>query len=362
MFEAVIQVILVAAGAFVGIGLLVSYVKFERLREAAAKANAAEVEPRAALRIRISDRLGVGRKPAPFVVAIAGADGESTAAELESFLRARLRRADDVQPLEAGRVGLLLRLESDRQDAVWRRLREAWPTAGGKGELRIGAAAFPEDGAAAANLLERAEQRFVSGASEKATRAVPPTPENPAPDEPLDPLTGVLRSEDISLAMHKYVAGRRRENGAVSLLYADVYDLAGLNQRYGRAAGDETLRVFADILQRRLREEDLIGRLGDDDFLCALATAPADAARAAERVLAAVRETEVEAGGRKFHFTAHIGIAGFPDHGASTRALYDASETALAAARRKGHHAFALYEPEPVAPRLRAAERRRDRL
>ena len=360
MVEAVIQVALVAAGAFVALGLLVSYVKFERLREAAA-ANAALVDPRAALLIRISDRLGMGRKPSPFVLAIAGAEG-APAEVLETFLRARVRRGDDVRPLDEGRIALLLRMESARQGAVWQRLREAWAALPAGGELRVGAVAFPGEGDTAAGLLEFAERRWNEGAT-PAPAAEIPAAEAPAADEPIDPLTGVLRSEEVSLAMHKYVARCRRETGVVTLLYADVYDLAGINQRYGRPAGDETLRVFAGILQRCLREDDLIGRLGDDDFLCALAASPSDAARAAERLLAAARDTEVASGGRRFRFTAHVGLAGHPDHGGSTRALFDAAEAALAAARRKGHHALAIYERSALAPpKPRPAERHRDRL
>ena len=225
---------------------------------------------------------------------------------------------------------------------------------------RFATASFPWDGSTANALLGAAESAPVAEPSPILTSDDAYEP--PQADENTDPLTGALKAERVSLAMHKFVARCRREDRPVCLLYLDVGDLDGINQRMGTAAGDAVLKTAAGVLLRRLRESDLIGRLDGGSFLIAAACAPADAGKVAARIIDEIRETAVRVDAGTLHFTVNIGIAGFPDHGGTTRVLFDAAESALAAARRVGRNTFAVYTPGPARPSRFQEQRAKDRL
>ncbi len=340
MVGILLQIFAVGVVAFAVITLVLSYLKYERLHEAARSENTKELTPRDAFLLQISGLLGIGRRLFEFVVVCISTPSSCPPMPgLEERIRRHLRRTDIVRLLGEGRAGIIAHTTSEHVPALVERLRAALTAELPEIPFTWGYSSFPLDGETAAALLMAAENR-----SPTAIPSAAPTPA-PAPTVRLDPLTGVLRSEDVDLAVHKYVARCRREGEPVSLIYADVAGLKMINERYGSKTGDAILRNFARVLERTLREDDLIGRIGDDDFLVAAACAPSGAACAAERVLRAVREDTVNVGTAAIHYAVHIGIAGHPDHGGSPRALFTAAECALAAARRKGRDTAVIYTP-----------------
>jgi len=360
MLASLLTVALVVIGAFFGIGLLVSYLKYERLHDAAAHENSGVASPRDVFLLRIAGRLASGRTADPFTVVLAEAEAPVSADALLAALRPRVRRGDDALALDGRRVGMIFGAERRRAGTILARVRGALSAEAGIAGVRFALASHPWDGSTAEALLAAAESApFDALASVlEAGDSIPP----PEADEYTDPLTGALKMERVSLAAHKYVAKCRRENRPVSLLYLDIGDLDVLQQRYGSAAGDGALKAAADVLLRRLRESDLIGRLDGGGFLAVADCAPAEAAKMAGRVIEGIRAAAVPVGQNAAHFTVNIGIAGYPDHGGATRVLFDAAEAALAAARRQGRNTFALYSRgQPRADHFQQ-QRARDRL
>jgi diguanylate cyclase (GGDEF)-like protein len=72
-----------------------------------------------------------------------------------------------------------------------------------------------------------------------------------------------------ALAQHGLSACKRLEKPA-TLLFFDLDDFKQINDLYGRAEGDNALKTFADVLLIAFRESDVIGRLGDDEFVALL--------------------------------------------------------------------------------------------
>ena len=90
-----------------------------------------------------------------------------------------------------------------------------------------------------------------------------------------DELTGCYNRASILRALEVNVAsGRRQADRAV--MFLDLDSFKEVNDRYGHAAGDELLRVVAQRLRGALRDEDLVGRIGGDEFLvvCPESAAP----------------------------------------------------------------------------------------
>ena len=337
MFTALVQTLLLAAGAFVVFALLLSYLKYEQLSDRARKASTA-ISPRDAFLLEMADRLGIGRRQTPFVVVVVSCTGWPEGTDVVEWTQRGLRRTDRVRLLNGGRLGILANTTADHAQALVDRLVAYLSDKQPQVQVRVGWAAFPQDGESASVLLQAAE----AGLGRPAAAAA----DSPDEEAPLDPLTGVLRPDQIELATHKYVARCRRDNMPVSLMYVDIVQLARINERYGADIGDAVLKNLADILQHSLREEDLIGRLGDDDFLVVAACSPAEAQKPAERVVDRVREAAIPLGVSAVHYAIRMGIAGSPDHGTGTRELFARAEAAWSAARRHGPNAVVVFSDQ----------------
>lgn len=103
--------------------------------------------------------------------------------------------------------------------------------------------------------------------------------------------------------------------GHVAVLNLDLNDFKQINDSEGHDAGDRALQIFASRLRGALRAEDMIVRMGGDEFICILIDAsPRAAAKTiAQRILKATAPP-VRVGDKAHHLTASIGIAiGAPD-------------------------------------------------
>ena len=149
----------------------------------------------------------------------------------------------------------------------------------------------------------------------------------------VDGLTGVANRRRCSEALSAEVARAARHGTALSLVLADLDDFKIVNDDHGHAAGDMVLREFADVLRSTLRETDLAGRWGGEEFLLLLpGTDAAGAAQLAERVRAAFAERPILASdGAPLGVTCSFGVAqhrpGEDEDeltGAADRALYRA--------------------------------------
>jgi diguanylate cyclase (GGDEF)-like protein len=152
-----------------------------------------------------------------------------------------------------------------------------------------------------------------------------------------DPLTGCAnRRYFLELAEHE-LARARRHAQEVSVLMLDLDHFKAVNDQYGHQVGDQVLRKFVEVGTLALRAEDVIGRLGGEEFAVLLPeTGSKEALEVAERLCRAVAETQVPLdGGVWLHFTTSIGVASWvPEEfsigtmlGRADRALYEAKST-----------------------------------
>jgi diguanylate cyclase (GGDEF)-like protein len=86
-----------------------------------------------------------------------------------------------------------------------------------------------------------------------------------------DLLTGCLNHASVMGELAERLPATRSGDLTVAL-FIDLDDFKGINDRYGHAAGDHVLRHIADSLHQVAREDDLVGRLGGDEFLVVMRT------------------------------------------------------------------------------------------
>jgi diguanylate cyclase (GGDEF)-like protein len=117
----------------------------------------------------------------------------------------------------------------------------------------------------------------------------------------------------------------------IALMMLDLDHFKRLNDGFGHACGDEALRVFADTARGVLRDHDLMGRLGGEEFAVALpGTGLEGALHAAERLRVAVAEAPLLSCAGTYRMTVSIGLV-----------MVDANEALTAALARADHALYA---------------------
>lgn len=124
-----------------------------------------------------------------------------------------------------------------------------------------------------------------------------------------DSLTGLYNRRHFMTLAEEACANTSLLSKPLCMLMFDLDHFKQVNDRYGHAAGDEALRSFARILQDSLRAQDLVCRMGGEEFAALLTdTSPADAVAAARRICRLVAETPVLSHGQSIALTVSIGL------------------------------------------------------
>ncbi len=153
----------------------------------------------------------------------------------------------------------------------------------------------------------------------------------------VDGLTGLANRRQCEEALASELARVERFGGPLALVVTDLDWFKDVNDRYGHPSGDAVLREFATLLQDTVRDIDLAGRWGGEEFLLILpGTDLAGGVQVAERIRAGLAGRIVlSPDGSPIPVTASFGVAATPP--ATTAAeLFSAADAALYEAKRNG--------------------------
>lgn len=158
----------------------------------------------------------------------------------------------------------------------------------------------------------------------------------------LDPLTGLLNRGALEQGVRRYLAG---EGACGALFMVDMDDFKKVNDRFGHAAGDALLREVARAIRGVFRAEDLLGRIGGDEFCLFAAGLQERAAlvQRAEQLLEAVHRVRIPAARDAFQVTLSVGAAACPEFGREYEALYERADIALYQAKCRGKNTICFY-------------------
>src|SRR5437016_2505021 len=123
-------------------------------------------------------------------------------------------------------------------------------------------------------------------------------------------LTGLANRAFFHERLKHAIQLRHDEGRATGLLYIDLDDFKGINDRWGHDLGDEVLHEIGKRIERSVRPGDTAARLGGDEFAVVLTepVTPDDAVAVAERLLAEIGKP-LESGPVPLYTAASIGIA-----------------------------------------------------
>lgn len=153
-----------------------------------------------------------------------------------------------------------------------------------------------------------------------------------------DHLTGLPNHRTLVAALDAETARARREGGPCALLFLDIDHFKSVNDTHGHSVGDAVLAEFAACVRACLREDDILGRWGGEEFLVLLPGRDAEEALwIGERVRAAVADHRLAAK-EGLSMTCSIGAVACPPQEAVRHSLVEAADQALYAAKRLGRN------------------------
>ncbi|MDN3919750.1 bifunctional diguanylate cyclase/phosphodiesterase [Roseateles violae] len=131
----------------------------------------------------------------------------------------------------------------------------------------------------------------------------------------------------------------------LAVLFVDLDGFKPINDSFGHAMGDAVLQEVGRRLLQAARDADTVARVGGDEFVLLLeGLADAEDGMGAARRIVEQFATPLEVDGQNLHLGASVGVVLFPDHGPGDK-LMARADAAMYAAKRRGGHGCALFEP-----------------
>ncbi len=174
-------------------------------------------------------------------------------------------------------------------------------------------------------------------------------------DASTDSKTGLWNARYFTSLYTRELERARRFERPLSFIMADLDLLRNINNTYGHLAGDVVLTGIANIIRQTIREYDVAGRFGGEEFAIVLPeTTTRDAMSLAERLREAVENASfsVPATGTKIHATLSLGVAAFPLDAQMANELIHEADIAVYQAKLKGRNCIISASEVPHSTKL----------
>lgn len=171
-----------------------------------------------------------------------------------------------------------------------------------------------------------------------------------------DALTGLPNRSLLVDRLARSIAGARREDSMIALLFIDLDRFKGVNDTLGHVMGDELLQMVAERLQVCVREVDTVARFGGDEFVVILEDVKQanDAAEVAKKIIAEL-DSAFSLANREVFIGASIGITLFPTDTDDPSSMLRNADMAMYRAKdagRNNYQFFTLTMNEQVQQRM----------
>ena len=159
-----------------------------------------------------------------------------------------------------------------------------------------------------------------------------------------DHLTGLFNRRYMEETLERELLRAARKQLSLGIIMLDVDDLKRFNDTWGHAAGDEILRELGSLLLRQVRGEDIACRYGGDEFIVVLPDASCEVTRErAEMICEYAKQFDLQFEGQSLAaVTLSLGVAVFPEHGATSTGILRAVDAALYRAKHEGRSRVVL--------------------
>ncbi len=161
-----------------------------------------------------------------------------------------------------------------------------------------------------------------------------------------DGLTGLFVRRYFLERLEEEVARAHRRQTSLAFLMVDLDHFKRINDTYGHLVGDRVLREVSHLIRRSVREMDLVGRYGGEEFGVALPEADrALGIQIADRIREAVQAAPIAAYDEKMRLTVSIGVALCPKDAKTAEELIESSDRAMYEAKGMGRNRTVAVSP-----------------
>jgi diguanylate cyclase (GGDEF)-like protein len=159
-----------------------------------------------------------------------------------------------------------------------------------------------------------------------------------------DPLSNLYNRRYIFDYLSNYCKDVLVEKTKLSVILFDIDDFKSVNDTFGHPVGDSVIKKLADLCHDVFRTEDIIGRIGGEEFLCILPRTDEKQCKViAERLLKKISQ-QVFPENPGLHITVSIGIASLSQISPTSEALYLHADAALYQAKHNGKNNVVIYQ------------------
>jgi diguanylate cyclase (GGDEF)-like protein len=158
-----------------------------------------------------------------------------------------------------------------------------------------------------------------------------------------DALTGAVNRGYLYALLDQRIQ-QTENNQSTTLMFIDLDHFKEINDVFGHAVGDQLLIKVAKRIQALIGKQDVLGRLGGDEFGIICSTlSQQGVTQLSERVLNALA-VPYALGDTVLTLSASMGIASYPQHGSSSEELHKHADVALYEAKKTGRNGYAVFE------------------
>lgn len=166
-----------------------------------------------------------------------------------------------------------------------------------------------------------------------------------------DSLTNLMNRRAFEERLSRGLGSKRAGDFPMSLVYIDLDNFKPVNDTAGHAAGDELLKQLAYLMQTRIRDTDLLARMGGDEFAIVLNSCPQDMAeRIARDLQDSISKFAFKWEDMSFKLDASIGVVHVPPHWSTLDECLAAADAACYKAKQNGRGNVMVHQPLQGTP------------
>ena len=158
-----------------------------------------------------------------------------------------------------------------------------------------------------------------------------------------DPLTGLGNRRKLAEQIPIYLAKANQANDTVGMLFIDLDGFKKVNDNMGHKTGDQLLQKISSSMQASLRQNDLITRIGGDEFVVVIPSASTSNLRRIAQNLIKTCTVTVDHMDKQLAVSASVGISCYPDDTRRPNELLEFSDKAMYQAKLNGKSCIAFY-------------------
>lgn len=168
-----------------------------------------------------------------------------------------------------------------------------------------------------------------------------------------DTLTGLPNRTMLRKELKRILTQAQRDASSFALVFIDLDNFKEINDRYGHMAGDEVLCQSSRRLQDCARAQDLVGRLGGDEFLAVICDGDTGQVNAiVQRILSSLHKPVAVSGEQAaiVQVTASLGVSLYPKDGHDIDTLLNNADTAMYRSKNAGKNLASFFQVPAAAP------------